>query len=208
MYVSLLALVCAVVVLGIGSMLPRLVFAGEGIGDYAGEKKAFARFALVYDRDLREWPFPVDPTVARRVTEVGGTHDPESPCTSVEGPSKGPYYTGYFAGDYRAEVVHYGPFFVPTGKNVFNCDGARTYSFFLPGGPDGALFEVVSTVVFFGAVALALATPAVPVLMMIGGGLLLAKGTGRKHRAVGLAAGLLGLVVAAVALLAIATTAV
>lgn len=74
-------LTCAVVVLGVGSILPRLVFAGEGVGAYSGEKRAFARFALVYDLDLREWPFPVDPTVARRVTEVSGTHDPQSPCT-------------------------------------------------------------------------------------------------------------------------------
>jgi hypothetical protein len=80
------------------------------------------------------------PTVARRVTEVSGTRDADSPCTSEEIPQGGPYQTGYFAGGYRTEVVHYGPFFVPTGKNVFNCDGASTYSFFLPRDVDGVLF--------------------------------------------------------------------
>ncbi len=57
----ILALVCAVVLLGVGSLLPRLFFSSEGVGGYSGEKRAFARFALVYDLDLREWPFPVDP---------------------------------------------------------------------------------------------------------------------------------------------------
>ncbi len=208
LYGCLLVLVCAMVVLGVGSVLPRLVFTGEGVGDYSGEKAAFARFALVYDLELKEWPFPIGPTVARRVTEVSGTHDPGSPCNSEEGPKKGPYYTGYFVGDYRAEVVHYGPFFVPTGKNVFNCDVARTYSFFLPGGPDSALFAVVSTLVFFGALGLALAAPAVPLFLMVGGGFMLAKGSERNHRAVGLVAGLLGLALAAVMILAISTTAI
>ena len=112
---SLLVLTCAVVVLGVGSILPRLVFAGEGVGGYTGEKRAFARFALVYDLYLKEWPFPVDPTVARRVTEVSGTRDGDSPYTSEEIPQGGSYHTGYFAGDYRAEVVPCEPFFVPTG---------------------------------------------------------------------------------------------
>ena len=70
--------------------------------------------------------------MARRVTEVSGTHDADSPCTSEEGPRNSPYHTGYFVGDYRAEVLHYGPFFIPTGKNVFNCDVASTYFFLLP----------------------------------------------------------------------------
>lgn len=81
----------------------------------------------------------MDPTVARRVTEVSGNRDAGGACTSLEIPKGSPYHTGYFAGDYRAEVVHYGPFFVPTGKNVFDCGGSRTYSFFLPEGPYGAL---------------------------------------------------------------------
>jgi hypothetical protein len=107
-----------VVVLGVGRILPRLVFAGGGVGFYSGEKEAFARFALVYDLELREWPFSEDPTVARRVTEVSGTRDDDSPYTSEEISQGGPYHTGYFAGDYRAEV---GPlravlwFFVPIG---------------------------------------------------------------------------------------------
>ena len=82
----LLVLTCAGVVLGVGSILPHLVFAGEGVGSYSGEKEAFARSALVYDLVLRAWPFPVDPTVARRVTEVGGTHDRDSQCTSGKVP--------------------------------------------------------------------------------------------------------------------------
>ncbi len=90
---SLLVLTCAVVVLGVGSILPRLVFAGEGVGAYSSEKEAFARFAPVYDLVLREWPFPVDPTVARQVTEVSGTRDGGSPCTSEEIPRGSPYHT-------------------------------------------------------------------------------------------------------------------
>ncbi len=43
----LLVTTCAVVTLGVGSVLPRLVFAGEGLGAYSGEKAAFARFVLV-----------------------------------------------------------------------------------------------------------------------------------------------------------------
>ena len=180
--VSLLVLTCAVVVLGVGSIVPRVVFAGEGVGAYSGEKRAFARFALVYDLDLREWPFPVDPTVARRVTEVSGTPDPESPCNSEEGPKKGPYYTGYFAGDYRAEVVHYGPFFVPTGKNVFNCDGASTYSFFLPRDIDSALFGVLNPAVFIGACGLAVGAVLTTAYLTLTGGFMLARDSERSHR--------------------------
>jgi hypothetical protein len=205
---SLLVLTCAVVVVGVGSILPRVVFAGEGVVGYTGEKRAFARFALVYDLDLREWPFPVDPTVARQVTEVSGTPDPESPCNSEEGPKKGPYYTGYFAGDYRAEVVHYGPFFVPTGKNVFNCDGASTYSFFLPRDVDGVLFSVLSPAVFIGAYGLAVGTVLTTAYLTLGGGFLLARGSERSHRLVGLAAVLAGLLLAATTFFAIATTAI
>jgi hypothetical protein len=208
LYGCLLVLVCGVVLLGVGSLLPRLAFSGEGVGGYSGEKRAFARFVLVHDLVLREWPFPVDPTVARRVTEVSGNRDAGGTCTSREIPKGNPYHTGYFAGDYRAEVVHYGPFFVPTGKNVFDCDGSRTYSFFLPGGPDGALFNVLGPFVFFGAVGLGMAALVVPVLLVFGGGLLLAKGSERDHRAVGLAAGLLGLALAAVVFLSVATTAI
>ena len=86
----LLVLACAVVLLGAGSLLPRLAFSDEGVGGYAGEKRAFARFALVCDLGLREWPFPVDPTVARRVTQVSGNRDAGSPCTSQEVPEGQP----------------------------------------------------------------------------------------------------------------------
>lgn len=188
----LMVLICAVFVLGVGSALPRLVFADEGVGAYSGEKEAFVEFALVYDLTLREWPFPIDPTVARRVTQVSGTHDADSPC---EGPKKGP--TGYFVGDYRAEVVHYGPFFVPTGKNVFNCDGASTYSFFLPRDVDGVLFSVLGPAVFIGAFGLAVGTTA---YLTLGGGFLLVRGSERSHRVVGLAAMLSGLAIATTAI--------
>ena len=33
LYGCLLVLVCAVVLLGVGSLLPRLAFSGEGVGD-------------------------------------------------------------------------------------------------------------------------------------------------------------------------------
>ena len=204
----LLVLVCAVVVLGVGSALPRLAFADQGVGAYSGEKEAFARSALVYDLTLREWPFPVDPTVARRVTEVGGTHDGNSPCTSGGIPKGSPYHTGYYAGDYRAEVVHYGPFFVPTGKNVFNCDGSRTYSFFLPENVDGVLFSVLGPAVFLGAFGSAVGTVLAIACLTLGGGFLLVRGSERSHRVIGVAAVLSGLGLAATTFLAIATTAI
>lgn len=204
----LLVLICTVVVLGVGSILPRLVFAGHGVGAYSGEREAFAEFALVYDLTLREWPFPVDPSVARRVTRVSGTHDADSPCTSGETPKGSPYLTGYFAGDYRAEVVHYGPFFVPTGKNVFDCDGARTYSFFLPRDVDGVLFGVLAPAVFLGALGLAVGTVLMTACLTLGGGFLLVRGSERSHRLVGLAAGLSGLMIAATTFYAVATTAI
>lgn len=208
MYGCLLVLICAVAVLGVGSVLPRLVFAGEGVGSYSGEKEAFARFALVYDLELREWPFPIDPTVARRVTEVTGTHEQDSPCDSEEGPKGSPYYTGYFVGDYRAEVVHYGPFFVPTGKNVFNCDIASTYFFLLPREGTSVLLDVLGLVVFLGAFALTAGTLVVPALLAIGGGILIFGSPERNHRVVGLAALLSGLAVIVTLLLAITTTAI
>lgn len=203
-----LVFTCAVVVLGVGSVLPRLVFAGEGASAYSGEKAAFARFALVYDSDLREWPFPVDPTVARRLTYVRGTHDAGSPCKSQEIPKGSSYYTGYFAGDYRAEVVHYGPFFVPTGKNVFHCDLANTYFFLLPREGPGFLLNALGLVALFGGLGLVIATLAVPAFLVIGGGVLLARGSEGDQRRVGLAALLVGTGLVATALLAVGTTAI
>lgn len=201
LYGSLVVLICALVVLGVGSVLPRLVFAGEGVGAYSGEKEAFAEFVLVYDLELKEWPFPVDPTVARRVTRVSGTHDADSPCKAPkEGAPAG------FAGDYRAEVVHYGPFFVPTGKNIFNCDIASTYFFLLPREGPGVLLDVLGVAVLFGALGLMVGTLVVPTFLAIGGGILMFGSPERNHRVVGLAAGLLGFALAAVVFLAIATT--
>jgi hypothetical protein len=112
--------------------LPRLVFAGKGVGAYSDEKEAFAGFALVDDLELRGWSFPADPTVvARRVVEVSGTRGGDSPCTSEKIPQGGPYPTGYFVGEYRVEVVPHGSFFVPAGKNVFNCAGEHRRTPFL-----------------------------------------------------------------------------
>ncbi len=204
----LFVLTCAVVVLGVGSALPRLVFSGEGVGAYSGEKKAFARFALVYDRDLREWPFPIDPTVARRVTRVSGTHYQGSPCNSEEVPKKSTYYTGYFVGDYEAEVVHYGPFFVPTGKNVFDCDIASTYFFLLPRDAEGALFNVLGSLILVGALGLAIATVMVPMFLTLGGCLLWMRSSEGDHRMVGVAALVTGIGLGFTELLALATTAV
>jgi hypothetical protein len=62
--------------------------------------------------------------------------------------------------------------------------------------------------VFLGAFALALSVVLVPAFLTLGGGLLLAKGAERKHRAVGLVAALLGLALAVTVVLAIATTAI
>jgi hypothetical protein len=192
---SLLVLTCAVVVLGVGSAIPRLAFSDRGVGAYSGEKHAFAKFALVYDASLRDWPFPIDPTVARRVTDLRGTHDADSPCTS-----KG------FTGDYRAEVVHYGPFFVQTGKNVFNCDVASTYISLLPRSAEGAFFNVLGSVVLIGAFGLAFAAIIVPTFLTLGGGILLVRGSQRDYRMVGLTALVSGVGLALTELLAIATT--
>lgn len=204
----LLGATCAVVFLGVGSVVPRLVFAGEGVGAYSGEKAAFARFALVYDLELKEWPFPLDPTVARRVTEVSGTHDAASPCDSEEAPKNSPYYTGYFVGDYKAEVVHYGPFFVPTGKNVFDCDVANTYFFLLPREGPGFLLDALGLVVLFGGLGLVIATLVVPAFLVIGGGVLLARGSEGDQRKVGLAALLTGTCLVATAFLVVGTTSI
>jgi hypothetical protein len=94
----------------LGIALPALLI-GDGLGRYDGEDRAYAEFVLVYDRDLQEWPFPIDPTVVRRVEGLRVSPGDNRGCTSTEGPDKGPYATGYFSGDYSAEVVHYGPFF-------------------------------------------------------------------------------------------------
>ena len=203
----LFVLTCAMIVLGVGSVVPRLAFAGNNVGAYTDEKKAFAKFALVYDSELREWPFPMGPTVARRVTEVSGTHNEDSRCNNTGHPKTSPYYTGDFAGDYKAEVIHYGPSFIPTGKNVFNCDGAETYFFLLPRG-EGALFDILGIAVLIGALGVAIGTIVIPAFLVLGGGLLLVRGTRRNYRKVGLAALVCGVVTAATAFLSIATTAI
>lgn len=201
----LLVLAGAVVALGIGSVLPRLVFADEGLSAYSGQKKAFTEFALIYDSELREWSFPVDPTVARRVTEVSGTPDASSVCKSEGTPEGSPYDTGYFAGDYRAEVVHYGPFFIPTGKNVFDCDVAYHYNFFLPQDTEEPLFSLLGVVVLLGGFGLAMGTVFVPAFLTVGGGFLLLKSPQRSQRVVGLGALVLGLALGVAVLLAVAT---
>lgn len=134
-----------------------------------------------------------------------GTRDEDSPCNSEEGPKNGPYYTGYFAGDYRAEVVHYGPFFVPTGKNVFNCDVASTYFFLLPREGPAVLLNVLGVAVLIGTFGLAIGPVFAPAFLTFGGGFLLLKGSMMNQRVVGLAALLLGLALVLVVILRMVT---
>jgi hypothetical protein len=138
------------------------------------------------------------------VAEVNGSHDEDSPCNSEEGSPGGPYDTGLFVGDYRAEVVHYGPFFIPTGKNVFNCDVASTHNFFLPRDVDGVLFNVLGPIVFIGALGLAVGVLVVPAFLTFGRGVLLARSVESSYRVVGLVALVLGVGLVAAAFLAIA----
>jgi hypothetical protein len=105
-------------------------------------------------------------------------------------------------------VVHYGPFFVPTGKNVFNCDLANTYFFLLPREGAGFLLNALGLVVLFGGLCLVIATLAVPAFLVIGGGVLLAWGSEGDQRRVGLAALLADPGLVATAFLAVGTTAI
>jgi len=183
------ALVCTVAVLAVGVALPPLVL-GDGTGGYEGEREeSYARFVLLYDEDLREYPFPIDPTVARRVGRLEVSPSPEGRCPPVEGfVGAGPADAGPFPrGDYSADVVHYGPFFVPTGKNAFFCAGATTIRFLEP--PPGSRWSGPFGFVLLGWVLLCLlAVPTVTLVLLVGGALLWRQGGGRRDRLVGLAA--------------------
>ena len=182
----LAALACVVGVLGAGAALPALVM-GDGLDRYEGADRGYAGFVLVYDLTLKEWPFPIDPTVARRVEGVRERVPPSDKgeeCASPDN-SGGPYGHGAFSGDYSAEVIHYGPFFVPTGKNVFRCDGARTirYPEVAPGEP---FFFAYGLAVMAWALVVLVGVPVAPAALLLGGAWLLVRGgTERADRVVG-----------------------
>jgi hypothetical protein len=167
---------CVLAALGVGVALPALLI-GNGLGQYEGEDRAYAEFVLIYDQELREWPFPVDPTVARRAQEVQ-ERVPPSPegkeCTYQGG---GPYGSVAFSGDYSAEVVHYGPFFVPTGKNVFRCDLARTISY-PEVDPDGPFWDAYAYALLAWGLLVLVGVPAVLAALLLGGAWLLLRKDG------------------------------
>jgi hypothetical protein len=183
------ALALAVAVLAVGVALPLLAFGDGAGGDYQGEQgEAYAAFVLWYDADLREWPFPIDLSVARRVERLEISPGPEGRCPPMEGFGVGPAGAGPFPrGDYRAEVVHYGPFFVPTGKNVFFCDGATTVRLLEP-SPESRWSGPFGFVLLAWVLLCLLAVPAVPAALLVGGALLWRGGRQRRERLVGLAA--------------------
>lgn len=179
----LAVLAFVVAVLGVGVALPALLI-GDGLGQYEGEDRAYAEFVLIYDRELQEWPFPIDPTVSRRAEEVRERVPPSGEGKECVNQGSGAYGSGAFSGDYSAEVVHYGPFFVPTGKNVFRCDLARTIRY--PEiDPDGAHFAVYGYAIIFWGLLMLLAVPVVPGVLLIGGAWLLLGDGRRDDRLVG-----------------------
>ncbi len=178
--VGLAILVCWVAVLYLGIAVPRFVI-GDGVERYSGEERTFARWVLEYDQMLQEWPFPIDPTVARRVTEVNR-------ATGVHGLTEGEECAPDVTQTLAAEVVHYGPFGVPTGKNVFRCDLARTISYPHGVDPDGALSQVLFFALMFAVLVSLLAAPVVFGALLLGGALLLQRGEGRGERVVGMVA--------------------
>jgi hypothetical protein len=187
------ALVCAVAVLAVGIALPPLVL-GDGTDGYEGKQGSYAGFVLLYDLDLKEWPFPIDPTVVRRVERLEVSPSPEGRCPPVEGLGMGPTDAGPFPrGDYSADVVHYGPFFVPTGKNAFFCDGATTVRFLEP-APGSRLSGPFGFVLLAWVLLACLAVPGVPLALLLGGARLWRRGSGRFERFVGLAALVEGMV--------------
>jgi len=144
---------------------------------------------LDYDDYLREWPFPIDPTVARRVERLEASLGPEGRCPPVEAFGSGPAGAGPFPrGDYRAEVVHYGPFFVPTGKNAFFCDAATTVHFLEPSPESRLAGPFFFIFVMLWALLAILAVPAVPLALMASGAWLWRRSRRRPERLVGLAA--------------------
>jgi hypothetical protein len=84
-------------------------------------------------------------------------------------------------------VVHYGPFFVPTGKNVFLCESAETVRLLEP-SPVSGLSGPSSFVVVLWALLAILAVPTVPLALLVSGARLWRRGGRRFERLVGLAA--------------------
>ena len=177
------ALACVVGVLASGSALPAVLL-GDGTDRYEGEDRAFAEYALLYDLDLKEWPFPIDPTVVRSVREVRSY--PRSPDCPIDVDA----YPGF--GDdpdvikhHSAEVVHYGPFFLVTGKTVIRCDGARTIIY-----PEvdaySPFFFAHGLAVMGWALGVVVGVLVVPATLLMGGAWLLARGGGeRADRVIG-----------------------
>jgi len=188
------ALVSAVavlaVVLAVGVALPLLAF-GDGTGLYEGQEENYAELVLLYDAELREWPFPIDPTVASRVENLERHLGPDGVCYSEDGLGRrSPFYTGYFArGDYTADAVHYGPFFVPTGKNVIECGDSRTVRFLEP-SPGSPLSGPFGLVLLGWVLLCVLSVTALPLVLLAGGARLWRWGRsgGGVERLVGLAA--------------------
>ncbi len=192
--ILLTLLVCGVGLLIIGILIPRLILAGEGIGRYEGEERAYAGFVLVYDSTLRDWPFPIDPTVARQVTGMRSA-DRGDECT---GSGEETYGGADFSGNFSAEVIHYGPFFVPTGKNVFDCDGARTFRSLMP-EESGMFFGYAVLAWGFLSPIAALSL----LVLLIGGATLAIRGRERTDRNLGFVACAEGIVVVAIAAFAV-----
>lgn len=118
------------------------------------------------------------------------------------------YQAGYFLADYKAEAVHHGPSFNPTGKIDFNCDMASTYFFLLPGNAEGALLNILGLTTLLAGFGLAISTVVVPIFLMLGGSFLLIRSPERNYQMVMLAALVSGVGLVIAAFLAIATTAI
>ena len=182
------ALTGAVAVLAVGVALPALLVK-DGTEGYSGEDRAYANYALLYDQDLNEYPFPIDPTVARRVTmtEVRDhTSDEACEIDTDAYPAVGddPNVTGFRS----AEVFHYGPFFVPTGKSVLRCEFGWTVRYLEPKNEDRPLYAAYMHATSLLVLLELLAIPLVPSILLIGGALLAWRAGGRADRVIGLAA--------------------
>ena len=137
----------------------------------------------MYDLDLKEWPFPIDPTVVRSVREVRSY--PRSPDCPIDVDA----YPGIgddpdVIEDHSAEVVHHGPFFLVTGKTVIRCDGARTvgYPEVPPGGP---FFFAYGLALMAWVLVVPVGVLVVPATLLMAGAWLLARGGERADRVVG-----------------------
>lgn len=197
--VLLTLLVCGVGLLIVGVLIPRLIWAGEGIERYEGEERSYAEFALVYDSTLRDWPFPIDPTVARRVAEMRSS-DRGNECV---GPGEGFYGSGDFSGEFSAEVAHYGPFFIPTGKNVFDCDLASTFRSLEPEVGNEVLFNIYGLAFLAWGFLSPIAALLLLILLLIGGAILAIRGREKIDRNLGFVAFAEGVIIMAIAAFAV-----